>query len=83
MLTDKKSMFYVATLIRYVLVEAESEAQAREVAMRRQERYSDLRARQIAQMPVEILKVRPATPDEVEFWPWGEEVSPRRLSRRS
>ena len=30
MLTDKKSMFYVATLVRYVLVEAENEAQARE-----------------------------------------------------
>ena len=85
MLTDKKSMFYVATLIRYVLVEAESEAQARELGHAAlEELYGELRRRQGAEMPVEILTVRPATPDEVEFWRWGEEVLARAgLSRRS
>ncbi len=34
-------------------------------------------------MPIEILTVRPATSDEVEFWRWNEETLAREgLSRR-
>ena len=41
-----------------------------------EELYADLRVRQGAEMPVEILTVRPATPDEVEFWRWARKRSP-------
>src|SRR5205807_7652944 len=67
--------FYVATLVRYVLVEAEDEAQARERgAAALEELYAELRRQFEAEMPVEILTVRPATSDEIEFSRWNEET---------
>jgi hypothetical protein len=66
--------FYVATLARYVLVEAENDAQARERGQPALEKlYADLGLRHA----VEILTVRPATPDEIEFCRWGEEALAR------
>ena len=60
--------YYVATLARYVVIEAENEGQARErgaAALR--ELYADLRARYGREVPIEILVVRPATADEIEM----------------
>jgi hypothetical protein len=60
--------YYVATLARYVVVDAENESQARErgaVALR--ELYADLRARYGHEVPIEIRVVRPATADEIEM----------------
>jgi hypothetical protein len=76
--------FYVATLVRYVLVEAENEAQARERgAAALEELYADLRRQFDAEMPVNILTVRPATSDEVEFSRWNEETLAReQMGRR-
>ena len=60
--------YYVATLARYVVVDAENEVQARErgaAALR--ELYADLRARYGREVPIEIRVVRPATTDEIEM----------------
>jgi hypothetical protein len=67
--------YYVATLVRYVLVEAENEVQARERgAAALEELYAELRRQFDSEMPVNILTVRPATSDEVEFSRWNEET---------
>jgi hypothetical protein len=72
------AMFYVATLARFVLVEAENEAQARERgAAALEELYVELRRQFDAEMPVYILTVRPAVSDEVEFSRWNEETLAR------
>jgi hypothetical protein len=60
--------YYVATLARYVVIDAENESQARErgaAALR--ELYADLRARYGREVPIEIRVVRPATSDEIEM----------------
>jgi hypothetical protein len=61
--------YYFATLARYVLVEAENEAQARERGKPAlEELYAELRERH-PNMQVEVRTVRPATDDEIEFCP--------------
>lgn len=68
---------YVATLVRYVLVEAEDEAKARERgAAALEELYAELRQRHL-NMQVDIHTVRPATTDEIEFCRWNEETLAR------
>jgi len=60
--------YYIATLARYVVIDAENESQARErgaAALR--ELYADLRARYGREVPIEIRVVRPATTDEIEM----------------
>jgi len=60
--------FYVATLARYVLVEAENEAQARELGQ------ADMLAVYADQeRPIQIRTVRQATKDEIELCRWHEE----------
>ncbi len=67
--------YYVATLARYVLVEADSEAQARELGRAALVTlYAELRRQLHRDVPVSILVVRPATTDEIEFCRWGEEM---------
>ena len=63
--------FYVATLARYVLVDAEDEPQARELGHATlHDLYSDLRERLGREVPIEIRTVREATEDEIELWTW-------------
>ncbi|MEX0718372.1 MAG: hypothetical protein WD066_17385 [Planctomycetaceae bacterium] len=65
-----KSMFYVATLARYVLVEAGDEREARangEAALR------DL----APGAPIRIRTIRPATADEIELAGWHAEAVAR------
>ena len=65
---------YVATLARYVLVEAENEADALErgyAALYAQ--YEDIRRRFGSSTPVEIRTIRPATDDEIEHLRWHAE----------
>jgi hypothetical protein len=72
--------FYVATLVRYVLVEAEDEEQACE---RGRTALANLHAEMGLHDPVEILVVRPATADEIEFCRWNEETLAReQMGRR-
>ena len=63
--------YYIATLARYVLVEAEYEWEARERGYAAlYEQYEDIRRRFGSGMPVEIRTVRPATEEEIEHMRW-------------
>ena len=62
--------YYVATLSRYVLVEAANEEDARclgRVALAAL--FADYRG----DLNIEIRTVRPATDEEIEFWQWHNE----------
>jgi hypothetical protein len=64
--------YYIATLARYMLVEAENESQARERGKPAlEELFAQLRERH-SNAQVEIRTVRPATDDEIEFCRWNE-----------
>jgi hypothetical protein len=71
--------YYVATLAKYVLVEAENEAKARELGRVGGSRsFTPKRGRRIGkEVPVKILVVRPATTDEIEFCRCSEEMLAR------
>src|SRR5688572_32875991 len=70
--------YYVATLARYVLVEAEHEWEARERGYAAlYELYDDVR-RRFGNMPVEIRTVRPATDDEIEHMRWLQQARGKR-----
>ncbi len=70
--------YYVATLAKYVLVEAENEVQARELGrVALEELHAEVGRRLGKDLPVNILVVRPATTDEIEFCRWGEEMLAR------
>ena len=59
--------YYVATLARYVLVEAADAAQARE--------RGEAALRELdANLPINIRTVRQATGDEIEFMRWHEQT---------
>jgi hypothetical protein len=67
--------YYVATLARYVLVDAENEAQARERGQAAlHDLYADLRQRLGREIPIEIRTVRPATEDEIKLQRWHDEA---------
>jgi hypothetical protein len=70
--------YYVATLARYVVVEAESEAEARELGrVAPYEVYADVRERLGREVPIEIRTVRPATTDEIDMTRWRNEMLER------
>jgi hypothetical protein len=67
--------YYVATLAKYVLVEAENKGQALELGRIGLEKlHTEVGRRHGRDVPVNILVVRPATTDEIEFRRWGEEM---------
>jgi len=67
--------FYVATLARYILVEAEDENAAREAGHAALHAlYADLRERLGREVPIEIRTVREATQDEIELWQWHHQM---------
>jgi hypothetical protein len=68
------STYYVATLARYVLVEAENELDARgrgQAALH--DLYHDLRERLGKEVPINIKIVRLATEDEIKLGRWHEQ----------
>ncbi|QDU76914.1 hypothetical protein Pan97_39710 [Bremerella volcania] len=70
--------YLVATLARYVLVEADDETQARELGRPAlHDLYADLRQRLGREVPIEIRTVREATEDEIELWTWHHEMLAR------
>ena len=70
--------WYVATLSRYVLVEAEDEASARELGQTAlHDLYADLRERLGREVPVTILTVRQASDDEIDLCRWHDEMVAR------
>ena len=67
--------YYVATLARYVLVDAKDEADARELGhVALHELYADTRRRVGKDVPINIKTVRPATDDEIELERWHQEA---------
>jgi hypothetical protein len=63
--------YYVATLARYVLVEAEDEHAAREAGHAALHTlYAELRERLGKDVPIEIRTVREATAEEIALWQW-------------
>ena len=70
--------YFVSTRARYVVVEAENEAQARELGqIALHELYADLRERLGREVPIEIHTVRPATTDEIDMTKWHHEMVAR------
>lgn len=70
--------YLVATLARYVLVEAPNEAVARELGRPAlYELYADVRQRLGREVPIEIHTVRPATTDEIDLMKWHNEMVAR------
>jgi hypothetical protein len=70
--------YYVATLARYVLVDANDELHARELGqLALHELYADLRAKLGREVPINILTIRPATDDEIQLWRWHQEMVAR------
>ena len=66
--------FYVATLARYVLVDAESEAEARTKGLPAlHAAYADVRERMGRDVPIQIQTVQPATQEEIALWTWHHE----------
>lgn len=61
--------YYVATLARYVLVEAENEDKARRLGG---DALAALFAELRRSINIEIRTVRPATDEEIEFWQWHQ-----------
>ena len=60
--------YYVSTLARYVVVDAENEVQARERgAAALHELYADVRGKLGREVPIEIRTVRPANSDEIDM----------------
>jgi hypothetical protein len=68
------STYYVATRIRYVLVEADCETNARTIGdAALHEMHDDLGKRLGHEVPFEIRSVRLATTNEIEFMRWTHE----------
>jgi len=69
------NIYYVATRVRYVLVEAEDECNARVVGHSAlHELHADL-GRLGHEVPIEIRTVRLATTDEIDFMKWHNEMA--------
>jgi hypothetical protein len=70
--------YLVATLARYVLVDAPDAAAARELGRPAlYELYADVRSRHGRDVPIEIHTVRPATTDEIDLMRWHNEMVAR------
>ena len=70
--------YYVATLARYVLVDADDEPEARELGRSAlHDLYGDLRERLGKEVPIEIRTIREATQDEIDLWKWHHEMVAR------
>jgi len=65
------TVFYVATLARYVLVEAANADEARQRgAIALHDLYGDVRAKLGREVPIELRTIRLATSDEIDMWQW-------------
>lgn len=67
--------YYVATLARYVLVDARDETEARTLGqLALHDLYTDLRERFGRDIPIEIKTVRPATDAEIDLWQFHQRM---------
>lgn len=70
--------YLVATVARYVLVDADNEVAAREIgAPKLHELYADLRAKLGRGVPINICTVRRATEHEIELQRFHDEMVSR------
>jgi hypothetical protein len=73
-----KTTYYVATLAHYVLVDAASDDEARSLgAVALQDLYADLEDGPAADVPINILTIRPATDEEIELQRFHDEMVAR------
>ena len=74
--------YLVATLARYVLVDAESESEARRLGQPAlYDLYADVRKRLGKDVPIEIRTVREATKEEIDLWDWHHKMLERESKR--
>lgn len=67
--------YLVATVTRYVLVDAEDEEHARELGLvALYDLYADLREKLGRDVPITIHTVREATREEIDLWTWHHEM---------
>ena len=67
--------YLVATLARYVLVDAEDESEARRLGQPALHAlYADVRERLGKEVPIEIRTVREATEGEIDLWNWHHKM---------
>jgi hypothetical protein len=74
--------YLVATLARYVLVDATDEQDA--IAKGRPalyDLYADVRERLGRDVPINVRTIRPATADEIELCRWHDEMVSRDAAR--
>ena len=65
------TMYYVATLASYVLIEADSADEARRLGrLALAALQIDARSRLATDVPIHVRTVRPASADEIELWNW-------------
>ncbi len=74
--------FYVATLARYVLVDAENEIQARQLGRAAlHDLYADLREKLGRELPISIQTVRLASDAEMEMRDGHQEMLKQEVKR--
>ena len=74
--------YLVATVARYVLVDAEDETHARELGHPAlHELYADVRERLGRDVPIDIHTVREATDEEIQLWTWHHEMLAKEKQR--
>ncbi len=72
------ALYYVGTLARNVMVEADDETDARAKGQIGLDRLdADMPSRIGRDTPVRIQTVRLATPGEIELWNWHQEMTAR------
>ena len=80
----EKTTWFVATIARYVLVEAEDETTARELGRAAlYDLYADAREQQGQDVPINIQTVRHATDTEIGLWRWHHEMLSREAGQQN
>lgn len=75
--------YLVATLARYVLVDAANEDEARAIGqVALHNLYADLRERLGKEVPINIRTVRPATEEEIDLQRFHDEMVAREAATR-
>ena len=74
--------YLVATVARYVLVDAENEEHARELgSVALYDLYADLREKLGRDVSITIHTVREATREEIDLWTWHHEMLAKEKQR--
>jgi hypothetical protein len=78
-----KTVYYVATLACYVLVDAASENEARQLgAISLEQLYAGLEDGRVGDAPLQIATIRPATVEEIELQSFHDAATAREIDKR-